>query len=65
MELRAVVRKITEQELNLETETKAEIVIPKIMLPDAKLDQVVYIVCALEPDKAARDTLNELLSKHD
>jgi hypothetical protein len=65
MELKAVVRKITEQELSLETEIGSKIILPKIMLPDAKLDQVVYISCASEPDKAARETLNELLSKHD
>jgi len=65
MELKAFVRAITEQELNLETETKSKIIVPKAMLPDAKIDQVVYVSCALESDKAARDTLNELLLSHD
>lgn len=61
----AVVREINDQELSLETETKARLIIPKIMLPDAKLDQVVYVSCTLEPDQVARETLNELLSSHD
>ncbi|MCX6793303.1 MAG: hypothetical protein NTY12_04735 [Candidatus Falkowbacteria bacterium] len=65
MEIKAFVREIDDQELNLETETKTRIIIPKAMLPDAKIDQVVYVSCALEPDKLARETLNELLSNND
>ena len=65
MELKVFVRKINEQELVLETEEGYKVVIPKIMLPDAKLDQVAYVSCAMEPDAAARETLNELLKSHD
>lgn len=64
MEIKAFVKDIGDQELSLETETKARLIIPKIMLPDAKIDQAVYISCALESNQSAREILNELLSNH-
>lgn len=64
MELKATIKEINDQELNLESTDGLKLIIPKIMLPDAKVEQIVYVTCALEPDKAARDTLNELLQSN-
>jgi len=65
MELKFFIRQINENELVLETEAGAKALIPKLMLPDAKIDQVLYLSVNLEPDKAAREVLNELLLSHD
>ena len=65
MEIRAVVKEINDQEIILETEEGAKINLPKILMPDAKLDQALYVSCSSEPAENARGVLNELIAKND
>lgn len=65
MEIKAVVKEITDQEIILESSEGAKIVVPKILRPDVKLEQVLYISCANEPAEVTRGILNELIAKND
>jgi hypothetical protein len=65
MEIKAVVKEITKEEIILETVEGTKINLPKILRPDAKLEQVLYLTCSDESAAQARGILNELIAKND
>ncbi len=62
MEVAAIIKEISDSEIKLETTQGEKITLAKSLVPAPVLGQTIYINCSLEPTKAPRELLNELLS---
>lgn len=60
MEILGIVKEITETELVIET-SEETIRLPKRLNLGAEVGQSVYVTCASEPARPAREIVNEIL----
>ncbi len=65
MEFKTIVCSLSDEIIELETEDHKKISLAKEFLPEAKINQVVYVALALTEGQGARALLNELMSSYD
>lgn len=64
MEITGIIKEITDKELVIET-AEETLRLPKRLHPGATVGQNIYISCANEPARQAREIVNELLHTDD
>jgi len=64
MEIKAIVSEIGE-DIVLQSEAGETIHLPKRSIPGVTVGQTIYISLADEPNRPAREVLNEILNGHD